>query len=211
MPEPRQASPSRHDEWRPSPDPTLLTTAALMREVAALRELIEAKSAGQYGIFEARFEGMDRAVRLLQTIFDRIPAEIEARVSGLKTLHEEKFSSIQIQFTERDTRAEQTSRDSKTAVDAALQAAKEAVGKQNEASDRAILKSEGSTSKEIDGLKTLINDVKDRLNRIEGEGRGQQAAKTTQETSNTSQLGWIGLVFGTLIGLGGLLAAFLRG
>jgi hypothetical protein len=67
------------------------------------------------------------------------------------------------------------------AVDAALQAAKEAVGEQNKSSALAIAKSETSTVKQIDQLGAQlaaqtknfddkIADLKDRLNRVEGKG-----------------------------------------
>jgi hypothetical protein len=156
----------------PRPDPTVLTTDQLRREIAALREIIE-----------TRMQGMDRATQLLQATTNRIPSDVDTKVDHLKTLHEEKFHSIEIQFHERDVRAEQTSRDTKTAVDAALQAAKEAVGAQTQASDRAIAKSETATTKQIDQITQLIqsnavaqdakiSDLKDRLLLIEGRGSG---------------------------------------
>lgn len=83
-------------------------------------------------------------------------------------------------------RTEQSSKDSKVAVDAALQAAKEAVGEQNKSSALAIAKSETATTKQIDQLGILIqnntkafddkiSDLKDRLTRIEGMGQGASA------------------------------------
>ena len=162
---------------QPVPDPTVLTTEQLLRENKWLRELIE-----------GRLDGMDRAVeQVQQSILDKIPSEIDLRVEHLKELHDEKFASIQTQFEERDTRTEQTSRDSKVEVDAALQAAKEAVGEQNKSSALAISKSEAATTKQIDqqavlitnvnaALDSKINDIKDRLNTIEGRTIGSTAA-----------------------------------
>src|ERR1019366_3298738 len=97
--------------------------------------------------------------------------------------HTEKFSSIQKQFSERDVRTDQSSKDSKVAVDAALQAAKEAVGEQNKSSALAIAKSEASTDKRIDQMGQLMmsgaksvddkfTDLKDRIALIEGRGTG---------------------------------------
>ncbi len=87
-------------------------------------------------------------------------------------------------------------------MDAALQAAKEAVGEQNKSSALAIAKSEAATTKQIDQLAGVIQtmtkafddkvgDVKDRLTRIEGAKQGMSA-------------GW-----GLLIGAVGLVAAAL--
>ena len=120
--------------------------------------------------------------RLLQEI-GGVKTLIVAEVSHLKELHAERFSSIATQFNERDTRTEQTSRDSKVAVDAALQAAKEAVGEQNKSSALAIAKSEAATTKQIDqigviiatmtnGLNDKIDDIKNRITAIEGRSTG---------------------------------------
>lgn len=219
--EPSKISVAANGGVRPVPDPTILTTQLVDKGIAGLREILLALLNGQKDVFEARLDAMDKAIRLLQSIADRMPAEVDGKVANLRTLHDEKFASIQTQFRERDTRTEQSSKDSKVAVDAALQAAKEAVGEQNKSSALAIAKSETATTKQIDqlvvlistatkGLETTITDVKDRLNRIEGEGRGQDAAKTTQQTSNISTVGIIGLVLGSLIGVGGLLVALMR-
>lgn len=159
---------------RPDPDPTVLTTQALLREILNLKE-----------IFETRIAGMDKAIVLLQTTSDRVPSWVEKAVGQLRELHDEKFSSIQTQFAERDTRTEQTSRDSKVAVDAALQAAKEAVGEQNKSNALAIAKSEAAFTKQIDQIGLLIqttakatddkiDDIKTRLTTIEGIKQGGQ-------------------------------------
>ena len=104
-------------------------------------------------------------------------------MENLKTLHQEKFDSIATQFQERDTRTEQTSRDSKVAVDAALQAAKEAVGEQNKSNALAIAKSEATFTKQIDQIGVLVtsmgkgfddkvDDIKSRLRRWNLKERG---------------------------------------
>lgn len=171
----------------PSPDPTQLTTSALQREIAALRELLEARITGDSRAVEARFGGHEKAVVLLQHESEKLTVEVEHRidrlhvilsekVEHLQALHTEKFLGIATQFAERDNRVEQTSRDSKLAIDAALQAAKEAVGK-----------TETVSAKQIDQLTTLIGvttknledqlrDVKERLDRSEGKTNGVGAA-----------------------------------
>lgn len=194
----------RHDAGQqnvPIPDPSILTTKQLEREIAQLRELLEGKltigvtnNEATKKIIETRLEGMDKAIKLVQDGADKLPFRIDEKIQSLKDVqlekldaltntHSEKFSSIQTQFRERDVRTEQSSKDSKVAVDAALQAAKEAVGEQNKSSALAIAKSEASTTKQIDQITVLIanmtkafddkiGDVKDRLTRIEGESSG---------------------------------------
>jgi hypothetical protein len=170
----------------PNSDPTDLTTQALSREITGLKELIG-----------TRLEGMDKAINLLQDLANRSPtiSVIQERLVAQERINQEKFiaaaaernekfDSIRIQFRERDTRTEQTSRDAKTAVDAALQAAKEAVGEQNKSGALAIAKSEASTIKQIDQIAILlqnankatddkISDLKDRLTMIESRSGGQ--------------------------------------
>lgn len=219
------ADPQRRDftgENIPIPDPSLATTRQLHREILGLRELLEVKLGSSIvdaalirSIIETRLDGMDKAIRLLQDTSDKFPARIDEKITALRevqeeklraleTTHGEKFSSIQTQFRERDVRTEQSSKDSKVAVDAALQAAKEAVGEQNKSSALAIAKSETAVTKQIDQLVILIQqmnnafddkigDLKDRLTRIEG---GKAGASSLWGIL----LGGVGLI-GTLLAI----------
>jgi hypothetical protein len=189
---------------RPVPDPTVLTTQQLERAISGLREILE-----------ARLNGMDKALSLTHEELNRRATEGSLKVSHLRELSDEKFSSIQTQFLERDTRTEQTSRDSKVAVDAALQAAKEAVGEQNKSSALAIAKSESATTKQIDQLVVLIstgtnaqdskiNDIKDRITTLESSNSTLASAQITQHDASSSRVAIIGVICtvgGLLIGV----------
>lgn len=187
---------------RPQADPSLITTQVIWREIAALKEL-----------FEARLDGMDKAVVILQDIANRSPS-----VNEVYLQHEEKFNGIQTQFRERDVRVEQTARDTKTAVDAALAAQEKAVGKQNETFAAATSKSESAFTKQIDqqaellrtevkGLVTQIDELKNRLNR--GEGRGEGVEKKTTDTRLSTGV-WIA-IGAALISAAMLAIVFSRG
>jgi hypothetical protein len=199
----------------PNPDPTVLTTASLLREITSLKELVF-----------TRLDGMDRAVTL-------VPQETDKQISHLKELHDSRFtelqdrmqsirtaletkiddrsSSVQLQFRERDIRTDQTSRDNKVAVDAALQAAKELVGEQNRSSTLAISKSESSVAKQIEQIETLIKtgnkavddkfaDAKDRITRLESIGTG----RSTEHAALTNQFNWsVGIAVAILLSLAG--------
>lgn len=167
-----------YEGWTPVPDPTVLTTQQLYRAIQSSRDIIE-----------TRLSGMDKAIELLQKSTDKVPQMVKDSVSQLQDLHDEKFTStqsalsavkegIERQFAERDTRTEQTSKDSKVAVDAALQAAKEAVAEQNKSNSLAMSKSENAFTKQIDQIGLLItttakgtddkiDDIKTRLNSLE--------------------------------------------
>lgn len=163
----------------PQPDPTTLTTQQMLREVSVLKELVEAQVHAVDRVVEQRFDGMDRALNLLQSRADRVPSETDVAVGNLQHLHEARFDQISIQFSERDTRASQTATDIKSAVDAALKAASSAVELQNRSNQEAIAKQEIAFTKQIDQIansilqinKTIddrLGDVKDRITAVEG-------------------------------------------
>jgi hypothetical protein len=146
----------------PRPDPTILTTEQLHREISGLREFV---------LGEVRHVG---------------------------ELSDEKFSAVDAHFVAIAERMAEQKTDTKVAVDAALQAAKEAVSMQTEASDKAIAKSEAAITKQIDALAVLveksseakdekIDDLKTRLDRLEGRSQGTQMSA--------------GLLFGAVGGL----------
>jgi hypothetical protein len=196
---------------RAAADPTELTTAQLAHGLNNLRDLLNTRidalmqvhnseASGLLKTIETRIDAMDKATELLRENISIVPTEMDRQVSHLREFmvariestqvaRDERFHSIDLQFRERDTRTDQSSRDSKVAVDAALQAAKEAVGEQNKSSALAIAKSETSTTKQIDQLQTLIqtnndatndkiNDIKARLDRGEGLLRGGDHTRT---------------------------------
>ncbi len=171
--------------WRPIPDPTILTTQQLLRELASLREVLT-----------TRMDGYDKAISLLQAYADRQPSIAEV-VAETK----EKFTGVQMQLHERDIRFDRAANDTKVAVDAAFAAAKEAVAK-----------SEANVTKQIDALGMLlqanakatdekIDDLKTRIAAIEGRGQAY-----------SSGFGFIATGIGILAAVAGAVAAvFLRG
>ena len=140
----------------PVPDPTALTTEQLRRELGALREVIE-----------ARLNGMDMANKLLADQASGVPKDIDKQIRHLTDLFSERMEgfkaetvslgrSIQLQFDERDIRSRASEDAAKIAVNAALQAQKEAAAAQNDSNAAAITKSEGATVKQIDGILALL-------------------------------------------------------
>lgn len=144
----------------PRPDPTILTTEQLRREIGALR-----------AILEARLDAGDKAVELLhEDVLRRLElgvSSVEAEIKAGAALREERLRSIterladfgdevKTRFQERDTRSEREARDNKTAVDAAFAAQKEAVAEQNKSIALANDKSEASFTKQIDQIVILI-------------------------------------------------------
>lgn len=176
-------------------------------------------------VIETRITGMDRAVILLQEATDKLPIKIDEKIQALRLVHEEKFISIQKQFQERDVRTEQSSKDSKVAVDAALQAAKEAVNAQQLANQQAAAKSESNFTKQIDQMSLLItqgnnalggniNDIKERLTKIEGMNLGAKDNRSEEKDNRSAAQGanqYVLAIIGLLVGAAlTLIGMFLR-
>ena len=210
-------------------DPTRLTVELLHTSLATLKEIFATRLDGMDRALElanraiertptendksiehlkaligSRLDSMDVAVKLLKENNSTIPAMIDEKIESLKRVVDEKFGSIQLQFRERDVRADESSKDSKVAIEAALQAAKEAVGEQNKSSSLAIGKSEASVMKQIDqmglliatqeaGIDDKISDLKDRLTRIEGMDLGKGAANAVTATNTGQNMTILGL------------------
>lgn len=181
-----------------------------------------------------RLRDVERAVIVAHEDLVRVPTEVQKAVSHLDSLmaerllqirehfkiHDERFSSIEKQFSERDVRTEQTARDSKVAVDAALQAAEKAVGKQQEASEKAINKSEAAFTKQFDQLALLIaantkalddkvTDLKERFSAMSGESLGHMTTLSVQRDETRTNTGQLNLIIGSVIGFFGIVAGIL--
>jgi hypothetical protein len=149
----------------PVPDPTILTTQQLVAAIAAVREILE-----------TRLDAMDTATELNKQNTDKIPSLIEHRVRELEKLHDEKFEGVDKQFVERDARSKQVSELNQKALDAALQAAKDASGKTESSFTKQIADlTENFTTKNT-ALEDRLNDLKSRIDR--GEGGTAQTDKT---------------------------------
>lgn len=186
---------------RPVPDPTVLTTDNLRREIGHLTELVESK----LDIRDTRIDAIDQATRLWAESTD-------GKLLHERELTEERFGSVAQQFVERDTRSEREARDNKVAVDAAFAAQKEAAQKQDEANQKAIDKSETAMDEKVNKLEQLfktttdaladkVDDVKQRQNETNLQvggliqnGAGQQAQKVEQRAVTAGQLAFGGLI-----------------
>jgi hypothetical protein len=184
----------------PSPDPTILTTQALLREVSSLKEIID-----------TRLRAMDQAIEVRKNEVDRVKHESDGQVAALKdtiqalivekfnTINErfstmdEKFEGIQTQFVERDERVKDSAIARDTAVAAALQAQKEAAFESKQSFEKGIDKSEKASGERVgqlqvfveQGLRSLsdkIDDLKSRMDRGEGMGAGHSGAVAEHHT-----------------------------
>ena len=187
-------------------DPSLLTTAQLLRVNAELKELIF-----------TRLDAMDKAMVLFNENMTRVPTDTDKQIRHLRELlferfetQNEKFASVQKQFMDRDVRVDQAAKDAKISLDAALSSAEKAVAKQNESFALSIQKSETATNKQIDtqsqllqsltaALNDKIDDLKGRMTRQEGAEIGSHASTTQRQADGNSQANWGGLIVGIIL------------
>jgi len=131
---------------RPDPDPTVLTTQALFREIGTLRELFEQRiDALEAERDRATVQSAHRTKVLNRERVEQFTAQRELlneRITALRSLTDERFASAEHQRIEQK-------QDTKAAVDAALSAAKEAVKEQTTASGLSISKSETATREQL--------------------------------------------------------------
>jgi hypothetical protein len=100
-----QAASARQYDWRPRPDPTLLTTMQLRETEVALNRTITEKIDGLRELLEQRLGGMDRATVLLAERIEAITpenmhgrdvlrGEIAAAILNLRELIEARIDAI---------------------------------------------------------------------------------------------------------------------
>lgn len=194
----------------PRPDPTAMTSQALVREISALRQTLEAVIDGKVEVITTRLGGMDEAIRLVRDGADRLPTQMDTKVAQLRALHDERFNGVQLQFHERDTRVKDAAEASDAALKAALAAAKEQAGDQVKSLKESIDKSEAATTKQIDtqgtsintataGLDRQIGDLKERLTRIEAGVLGRTAAVVDQRASAGEIRGYVATAVGLVL------------
>lgn len=214
----------------PNPDPSEMTRSKIDHDIQELEQKLYERIEGLRASMQARLDAIDKASLLFETNLNRIPTQTDRQVGGLQdliyaklealqtllnsnhVLTDQKFTGVDRQFDERDVRVGQSAVAATTAVNAALQAAKEAVGEQNKSFTLSITKSETATAKQIDallvtsqtvaaGLLTTITDVKERLTRIEGKETGRV---DTRFDSNRSSATAISVAAIVISGIGAL-------
>jgi TolA-binding protein len=193
----------------------------VQKSVAAVREILEQV------ILRSKSEVHDDLSNKIEKSFGEI-VKLNGKIATLSEVSEERFKSIQIQFTLLKQATEQLDLANKTAIAAALQAQKESAGETQKSSQAAIAKSETSTSEAIKALTTTFqvaisaltdryNDLKSRLDR--GEGKSSQSDPAIErmnalliELSNKSREGaghtaGVSQSTGLLIAVAGLVVA----
>jgi hypothetical protein len=180
-------------------DPSALTTAALLREVAHLKEAIT-----------VRLDATDRALATFQDNLTRVPTEVQKEVGHLREFHDQKFVDIENQLRERSDRRTAEKAAAQEALAAALQAAKELSASQDAANATALDKSQASIDRRLSDLAKLfetsiasvrveIADLKSRLDKGEGSLGGERGGRTDRRLDTSLFVSIGALILAVLI------------
>jgi hypothetical protein len=148
---------------------------------------------------------MDKATDLLKENVNKVPSDVDRQVTQIKELFAERFTSIASEFKNIGNLTDKLTEANKTAIEAAFDAAKEAVAK-----------SEASFIKQLDGLRTTIentektvdskiSDIKERITILESRLTGIRTARLDQQSS----VGTLVAIAVALISLVGLVMSLL--
>lgn len=204
--------PSHIPETKPNPDPTIATNEAVERAMKSERDYVD----GQIEKLLERLHGMDTATRLLSETAKEMPNLIQKEVSHLDDLVGVKFGSIEDKLAVAEELRKEQKADSKTGLDAALAAQKEAAHEQNVSNTLAISKSEQATAETIktnqeltksttDALTKTLDEVKTAITRLDATKAGNQEQKVAHNASVGQLLAIVGGV-GVVIAIISVLA-----
>jgi hypothetical protein len=147
---------------RPDPDPTLLTTESLLREIAHLKELTIEK-----------FKTDEVRITSIESRLDHKYKETADAISNLRELHNEKFNGM-------DRLQAQSKEDGRISLDAAFSSANATRDKIEDKFDKQI-RAQGDKT---DALSTSLNEKIDRvISRLDmSEGRIIATQNSRQES-----------------------------
>jgi polyhydroxyalkanoate synthesis regulator phasin len=146
---------------------------------------------------------LDKAIANLKQL-------LETRIGGLEEVIDEKFISVNERFVLVERGRVEQKEDTKSAVDAAFSAAKEAVREQTNSSERSITKSEDATKEQLSQLNTTfttainavtgsLDDLKERVGNIEATRRGATESKDEGRATINSTTAIIGAIVAVFI------------
>lgn len=218
-PEPGELIANRH--LVPVPDPTVLTTAQLLRTEETIND---------------RIDRLEQALKFLfDSKLDNVKAISQERLVWIQTFYKEQFEFVVAQIKQIEVQRDRDTDRSTRAIDMALAAAKELVVQHNASATLAVNKSEeqfrtqftqmsaaiatqaSTFSNKIDELgKSLlgqIDDIKQRVTKIESIAVGVLTQKTdivqhSQLSSVNQHL--VGMVIMAIIATASLLWAVLK-
>lgn len=143
-----------------------------------------------------RIQAITEAQQTFEDNLNRVPTQLDREAKRLTELFEEKLRAVHIRIDTFHDYAAAMREAAREALTAALASADKISSNQRQTFEQQISKSETSFTKEIDGLKVLINATKDaitadvanltgRLDRGEGGYQGARIAVGDRQASTT--------------------------
>lgn len=167
---------AEHEKRVPVPDPTVLTTEALIREITHLRELVEAQ------------------VEALERKGDIYVRDHGVKHEGLKEATSLRFDDLTFRLVEMDRRYQQRYESQSDAISAAFEAQQVATRTALESADKAVAKAESLNEKRFQLMNEaaiIVSELSDRIERaqerIEGLEKVTDAKFVTYRTLVDSQ------------------------
>lgn len=144
---------------KPQQDPTALTTEKVQREIEQAIELLRVELRGEIKNLVTRFDGMDKALELLQDKADRSPtiAEMQERFEGFRALTVEVDKRYQAEFVKLQTTTQMMVQQQELA----LSATKEATSLAMDAAEKAVQKAENAAEKRFESLNEFRQQLAD--------------------------------------------------
>jgi hypothetical protein len=148
------ASPQQIQVVKPDPDPTLLTTESLLREINHLKELTDEK-----------FKTQTVRTDSVESRLDHKYVETADAIKNLRDLHEEKFQGL-------DKLGRQAREDNQTRLDAAFKSANDTRDKIEESLTKQIDALNNKTEAANKATNEKIDRLTSRLDTGEGKTKG---------------------------------------
>ncbi len=92
---------NKDDSWRPVPDPTVLTTAALLREIAALKELLELHINSLTDIVNQKFDNIDTRFQDLDKLRSQTATNNKEALDAALTAQRDSATKTEAAFTKQ--------------------------------------------------------------------------------------------------------------
>lgn len=125
----------------------------------------------------------EQLLRETQSLKELVGSQLE----GMEGVFVERFESINTQFQLIERQRVEQKTDTSDAVSAALAAAKEAVTKNEEQTKDALSALQATLTTAIGGLETQLNDLKDRVTKVESTRQGAAEQRTEQRAVGTEK------------------------
>jgi hypothetical protein len=174
QPQTRRGDLHKQSDWTPRPDPTDLTTQALMREVTGLKALLKMQMQSMDDLMDQKFMAVDKEFLLIESRRVEQKQDTKAALDAALAAAKEAVSEQTI-------------------------ASEKAINKSESATDKRIDQLGEKFDTAFDGQRRDIDDVKQRIAIVEAIKLGSTEAKQTISTNMGLLIAVVGLLLSILL------------